>query len=155
MVTHYEENDLLHNSNGEHQCCYGSIIAANNASDGHDIFAEERNSLLSKDVDDHAFTKEAGWKNNPQSPPLTKKDDVNVLRDEISGMVNLAAPVMLTYFLEMLPGIVTLIQVGREMANDTNDSGDDDDERKLRLDAASLAVMFTNVVALSPAYGES
>jgi hypothetical protein len=103
----------------------------------------------------------------PQSPLISNEMDDNdsnllLLRGEMAGMANLAAPVVLTYFLEMLPGIVTLILVGRtEMAhyNDGNDadndnSEDDDNERKLRLDAASLAVMFTNVVALSPAYGE-
>lgn len=110
-------------------------------------------------------------RNNFCAPPQSLVSTTNyesegnnrLLRGEMDGMANLAAPVVLTYFLEMLPGIVTLILVGRttEMAyndNDgigsTNSTEDDDNTRKLRLDAASLAVMFTNVVALSPAYGE-
>jgi len=62
----------------------------------------------------------------------------------------------------MLPGIVTIILVGRVEEDYYGESegsggvGDDDMEmsmQKLHLDAAALAVMYVSVVALSPAIG--
>jgi hypothetical protein len=85
--------------------------------------------------------------------------DRELLQDEISGMANLTIPVIITSFLEMLPGIVTIILVGRAEYDD--DGGDDVDGeinttsmKQLHLDAAALAVMIMNVVALSPAFGK-
>jgi Na+-driven multidrug efflux pump len=73
-------------------------------------------------------------------------------------MTNLAVPTIITSFLEMLPGIVTIILVGR--AEYDSDVGDDIEGemttsmKQLHLDAAALAVMIMNVVALSPAFGK-
>lgn len=172
MVNHYGENDLLFDSNAEDECDgdYGSIKSHVSISVG--------DSLLDNFESNSKSTTLANQKPPPQSllPSNDEKDnnniyggDIALLREEIAGMANLAGPVVLTYFLEMLPSIVTLILVGRNElsiyppihdadAIYSNTEGEeydnDDDARKLRLDAASLAVMFMNVVALSPAYGE-
>jgi hypothetical protein len=84
--------------------------------------------------------------------------DKELLKNEMAGMTNLAVPTIITSFLEMLPGIVTIILVGR--AEYDSDVGDVVDEeittymKQLHLDAAALAVMIMNVVALSPAFGK-
>lgn len=81
-------------------------------------------------------------------------DDGELLRDEIAGMTKLAVPVIITYFLEMLPSIITIILVGREYdGGEEGASGGELSMQKLHLDAASLAVMFCNIVAMSPAFG--
>jgi hypothetical protein len=72
--------------------------------------------------------------------------------DEMTSMIKLSIPVTLTYILEMLPGIVTIILVGRAgLGSDV--SPDEQISSKLYIDAAALAVMFMNVVALSPGFG--
>ena len=86
-----------------------------------------------------------------------------LLRNEMTAMVVLAAPIIITCLLGMLPGIVTIILVGRIDYGDAyigefidNDSVGEGvvSEQKLHMDAAALAVMFFNVVALSPGFGE-
>lgn len=166
MVNLNGENDSLFDSSGVDHHRYGSIKSS--LENGNIVHASIVGGSFDDDNDNPAPIPK---RNNYYAPPqsLVTNDDDNegnnlLLLGEMTGMANLAAPVVLTYFLEMLPGIVTLILVGRttEMAhydNDgigttTNSTEDDDNARKLRLDAASLAVMFTNVVALSPAYGE-
>lgn len=74
--------------------------------------------------------------------------------DEMTSMIKLAIPVTLTYILEMLPGIITIILVGRAGFDSENESEDEESLQKLHIDAAALAVMFMNVVALSPGFGE-
>ena len=87
---------------------------------------------------------------------LNWEDERELILDEISGMARLAAPVILTYLLETLPGIVTIVLVGRvqSFGEELDDDGASSSMQKLHLDAAALAVMFTNVVALSPAFGK-
>jgi hypothetical protein len=86
--------------------------------------------------------------------------DKELLRDEIAGMANLTIPVTITSFLDMLPGIVTIILVGRARYDTDDGDGDLEGEmttasmKQLHLDAAALAVMIMNVVALSPAFGK-
>ena len=63
-----------------------------------------------------------------------------VLKDELFSMGALAIPVIATYLLEIVPGMITIFLVGRM------DSGDDN---VLHLDAAALGVMFFNIVGLS------
>jgi len=104
------------------------------------------------------------------NPPTQFLEEKELLQDEIAGMTKLAIPVILTYWLEMLPGIVTIILVGRMDdesggeyegsddvgGGDVGNGGNGDVEmsmQKLYLDAAALAVMYVNVVALSPAFG--
>jgi MATE family multidrug resistance protein len=72
---------------------------------------------------------------------LTK--DSKLLQDEMKSMIELALPVCLTYLLEMLPGITTIILVGR-MKEDGN---------KLHIDATALAVMFINIIGMSTGLG--
>ena len=63
-----------------------------------------------------------------------------VLKDELFSMITLAIPVIATYLLEIVPGMITIFLVGRM------DNGDDN---VLHLDAAALGVMFFNIVGLS------
>ena len=63
-----------------------------------------------------------------------------ILKDELSSMIILAIPVIATYLLEIVPGMITIFLVGRM------DNGDDN---VLHLDAAALGVMFFNIVGLS------
>ena len=67
----------------------------------------------------------------------------HILWDEVREMVQLAIPVIGTYILEMLPGIVSIILVGHVHGEFT----------KEYMDAASLAVMFVNLTALSVGFG--
>lgn len=80
---------------------------------------------------------------------LNKRD---LFYNEMSAMIKLCIPVTLTYIFEMLPGIITIILVGRAQV-DTK-SEEDVSLQKLHIDAAALAVMLMNVVALSPGFGE-
>jgi len=167
MVSQYGEHDALFDGNGDgdddHR--YSSIKALSSSSSGNNN--NDHSSIISSsfpcnDNDDNGDvpTSTPKRKSAPQSLLANgDDDDLHLLRDEMASMANLAAPVVLTNFLEMLPGIITLILVGHTKVAYYNDDGngtseDDDNARKLRLDAASLAVMFTNIVALSPAYGE-
>lgn len=65
-----------------------------------------------------------------------------ILKDELVAMISLSIPVIATYVLEIIPGMITLFLVGKM------DNGDDD-KNKLYLDAAALGVMFYNIVGLS------
>jgi hypothetical protein len=163
MVSHYGEHETLFDGNGDDDHRYGSIKRSLSSSSGNN-YDVDANASIDKGVlpsdNDDVPTSASKRKSAPQSL-LTNgdDDDLRLLRDEMAGMANLAAPVVLTNFLEMLPGIITLILVGHTKVAYYNDDGngtseDDDNARKLRVDAASLAVMFTNIVALSPAYGE-
>ena len=85
----------------------------------------------------------------------TTESEVNrrdLFYDEMAAMIKLAIPVTLTYILEMMPGIITIVLVGRVKENE---SEEEVSLQKLHIDAAALAVMFMNVVALSPGFGKS
>eukprot|EP00579_Thalassiosira_antarctica_P018695 CAMPEP_0201949718 /NCGR_PEP_ID=MMETSP0903-20130614/56114_1 /ASSEMBLY_ACC=CAM_ASM_000552 /TAXON_ID=420261 /ORGANISM="Thalassiosira antarctica, Strain CCMP982" /LENGTH=543 /DNA_ID=CAMNT_0048492927 /DNA_START=95 /DNA_END=1723 /DNA_ORIENTATION=+ len=85
---------------------------------------------------------------------LTKsKDRDDLIKDETTKMIKLAIPCIGTYLLEMLPGVVTVMLVGRLKSSDDDSSPDAISKQQLHLDAAALAVMFTNVIALAPALG--
>lgn len=80
-------------------------------------------------------------------------NDRELLRDEMEGMTKLALPLIATYFLETLPGLITIILAGRaEYADEPEEAGAR--LQKLHLDAASFAVMFSNIVAMAPSEGE-
>ena len=66
-----------------------------------------------------------------------------LLKDELYAMITLAVPVIATYLLEIIPGLITIILVGRIRGEDT----------KLYIDSASLAVMYFNIVGLSTGLG--
>ena len=55
-----------------------------------------------------------------------------ILKDELVAMISLSIPVIATYVLEIIPGMITLLLVGKM------DNGDDD-KNKLYLDAAAGA----------------
>lgn len=69
-----------------------------------------------------------------------------IWRNELSGLVNLAFPVIGTYLLEMLPGLVSIILVGH--IHDTS-------QIEEYIDATSLAVMFMNLAGVSIGFGLS
>jgi hypothetical protein len=55
-------------------------------------------------------------------PPssLSPLKDTKLLQNEISGMTKLGIPVILTYLLDMVPDIVTIILVGRGASHVTS-----------------------------------
>ncbi|EJK44870.1 hypothetical protein THAOC_36556 [Thalassiosira oceanica] len=65
-----------------------------------------------------------------------------LLKDEAEKMTLLAIPVTFTYLLEMLPGVACVVLVGR--VENIHEPGD----QKVQLDAAALATMMMNVVAM-------
>ena len=144
MVAQNEDRDILEDNVNTHY--YGSIISDNDR-DG----VREHTSLISAGND---------AKDNECTTRPTQRH--GALQDEIKGMTKLAIPVIITYLLEMFPGIVTIILVGRvqydnDIDTDIISHGHISEygalQKKLHLDAASLSVMFINVVALSPAFG--
>ena len=163
MVALIEERDMITNDGdggGGPQTNYGSVAEANN-NGGR---SEERKPLVLPTTTNSSNAGDALYCTTATNTTSTLTD-TELLHDEISGMTKLAIPVILTYLLETLPGLVTIILVGRVEYNEDNDINNiiNDQEdgvgqimsmQKLHLDAASLAVMFVNVVALSPAYGK-
>jgi MATE family multidrug resistance protein len=87
--------------------------------------------------------------------------EAHILKDELRAMVGLAFPVIMTYMLELVPSIITLVLVGRmdnnrDDNNNLNDGGDEgiyDDIAKLHIDAAALGVMFYNIIGMSTGLG--
>ena len=77
---------------------------------------------------------------HPQREPATTRW---ILWDETNQMVSLAVPVIGTYLLEMLPGIVSIVLVGHV----------ESDLTKEYIAAASLAVMYVNLTGLSVGFG--
>jgi len=110
--------------------CYGSV--------------PEIESPHSSGIDDE----EATWIDPPlvrarqQQQRLSITGDSNLLKDEMKSMIELFLPVCATYVLEMLPGITTIILVGRMS-----------ESNKVHLDGAALAVMFLNITAMSTGLG--
>ena len=163
MVALIEERDMITNDGdggGGPQTNYGSVAEAKN-NGGR---SEERKPLVLPTTTNSSNAGDALYCTTATNTTSTLTD-TELLHDEISGMTKLAIPVILTYLLETLPGLVTIILVGRVEYNEDNDINNiiNDQEdgvgqimsmQKLHLDAASLAVMFVNVVALSPAYGK-
>ncbi|KAJ0402426.1 hypothetical protein ATCC90586_000024 [Pythium insidiosum] len=66
-------------------------------------------------------------------------------RHELAKQVRLMYPIMLTYILEYMPGMVCIMLVGHIASPET----------KLFVDAATMSTMFTNVSALSIGFGLS
>ncbi|KAL9179593.1 hypothetical protein ACHAXT_008883 [Thalassiosira profunda] len=71
-------------------------------------------------------------------------DEGALLKDELLGMISLAVPVIATYLLEIVPGIITIMLVGRM---------DNGETTQVYIDAAALAVMYFNIVCLSTGLG--
>lgn len=76
-----------------------------------------------------------------------------ILGDELRAMISLAVPVIFTYVLELVPGIITLVLVGRMDMDNDGGTADADADAKLYVDAAALAVMFYNIVGMSTGLG--
>lgn len=72
------------------------------------------------------------------------QEDLPIWKDEFQGMVELALPVIGTYLLEMLPGLVSIILVGHIT---------DDPHTEQYIDATALAVMFMNLTGMSIGIG--
>eukprot|EP00567_Pseudictyota_dubia_P012258 CAMPEP_0197440516 /NCGR_PEP_ID=MMETSP1175-20131217/7008_1 /TAXON_ID=1003142 /ORGANISM="Triceratium dubium, Strain CCMP147" /LENGTH=484 /DNA_ID=CAMNT_0042970639 /DNA_START=25 /DNA_END=1480 /DNA_ORIENTATION=+ len=68
-----------------------------------------------------------------------------VLCDELGKLVNLAVPVVGTFLLEIIPGVVSIVLVGHVRGNMTEEY----------LDAAALSNMYMNVMAMSIGIGLS
>lgn len=66
-----------------------------------------------------------------------------IVRDELKHMLQLSIPVIVTYFLEFSPGLVSMILVGFLESPLTEEY----------IDAASLAIMFINLTGLSIGFG--
>lgn len=66
-----------------------------------------------------------------------------MIKDELFRLLYLAIPVIFTYFMEFLPGIVNIILVGHIDSPETDDY----------LGGASLAVMYVNLTGLSIGFG--
>mmetsp|Transcript_50063 Transcript_50063/g.106540 ORF Transcript_50063/g.106540 Transcript_50063/m.106540 type:complete len:608 (+) Transcript_50063:129-1952(+) len=143
----------------------GAVAVTSTIDDAAAADGERRPLLASLDADKERWRPRAV----PDPPRYDAKknrcDDgaegASLLRDEAACMTRLAVPVVLTYLLEMLPRMFTIVLVGRVGYDDGERGGGVDDGdggaeasmQKLHLDAASLAVMFTNVAAMAPAIG--
>ncbi|EQC35030.1 hypothetical protein SDRG_07270 [Saprolegnia diclina VS20] len=80
----------------------------------------------------------------PKTPSLVQSPNFRaVLRDEVRHVYQLASPVVMTYVLELTPGLTSLVLVGQMAADDT----------KKYVDAAALSVMYLNLTGLSVGIG--
>ena len=122
------------------------MITQHEGDSSHDKNSKQYGAILDK-IDEGRSTKhlmslvENGNHQDisPNNTLLLKDDEL--LLDELAGMTKLAIPVIITYLLEMFPGLITIILVGRVQYN--NEEGEEtNDLSKMHLDAASLAVMF-------------
>jgi len=117
---------------------------------GSDTMTIDRETMISygsvtpqhTDLEERPLTME-GEKSKPRRHCSKKK----LLKDEAEKMTLLAIPVTFTYLLEMLPGVACVVLVGR--VENIHEPGN----QKVQLDAAALATMMMNVVALSPCFG--
>ena len=82
-----------------------------------------------------------------KSSPRRFSDKHALFRDEARRMTRLAVPVVVTYLFQMMPSVITIILVGRV------ENVAEEYTTKLHLDAASLSVLFVNLVFLAPAFG--
>ena len=140
MVAQHDERGTFDSNRNDG---YGSMSSLHGTTD------MEQNPLIINN-DERCTTDEAAA---PLHTPFLQ--DKELLHDEISGMTKLAIPVILTYLLEQLPSLITIILVGRVECIHEGVASMSSSLQKLHLDAAALAVMFTNVTALSPAFGKS
>lgn len=100
--------------------------------------------------------------------PSKSSRDKNLFQNEIAGMTKLGIPVILTYLLDMVPDIVTIILVGRgggasqhytqiSFSPTETKTVEWDRESKnmqqLHIDAAAIAIMYINIICLSPGQG--
>lgn len=114
LLLQHDANDEEEDNNHNHN--YGSVVAEIESPQAYEHQKQRRLSLV---------------------------EDRSLLQDEMKSMIELSIPVCATYLLEMLPGITTIILVGR-MANNAD---------KLYMDATALAVMFVNITGLSTGLG--
>ena len=76
-------------------------------------------------------------------PQTSKKKHRSLLVDELSSLTALAVPVVFTFLMEQLPGLVSIILVGHFKSPKTEEY----------LDATALAVAFMNLTGLSIGIG--
>ncbi|KAL7455788.1 hypothetical protein ACHAWC_007319 [Mediolabrus comicus] len=112
----------------------------------HDANDDEENNNHNHNYGSVAVTEiesPQAYEQHQKQRRLSLVEDRSLLQDEMKSMIELSIPVCATYLLEMLPGITTIILVGR-MANNAD---------KLYMDATALAVMFVNITGLSTGLG--
>ena len=85
--------------------------------------------------------------NEEKDRRLSLLGETELLQDELKSIVKLAIPIISTYLLELIPGIVTIILVGRADHGGASLT-------QLYLDTAALANMWVNITALSTGFGE-
>lgn len=85
--------------------------------------------------------------NEEKDRRLSLLGETELLQDELKSIVKLAIPIISTYLLELIPGIVTIMLVGRADHGGASLT-------QLYLDAAALANMWVNITALSTGFGE-
>jgi len=132
LVVAADENDGAQNNNARY---YGTVAAEIEPPHSSDIDDEEEatlntNQLLQTQQQHHHHRR------------LSLTQDSKLLKDEMKSMIELSIPVCVTYLLEMLPGITTIILVGRMK-----------DGSKLHMDATALASMFVNITGMSTGLG--
>lgn len=129
----FAELALLHaaREEGRSHSRYGSVASENDGSCG-----------------DGELLLEAPNDNKKKDRRLSLIGETELLQDELKSTITLAIPIISTYLLELIPGIVTIILVGRADHGSASLT-------QLYLDAAALANMWVNITALSTGFGES
>ena len=128
-----DENDGAHNNNARY---YGTLAAEIEPPHSSDIDDEEEATF---NTDQLLQTQQQHHHHHRR---LSLTQDSKLLKDEMKSMIELSIPVCVTYLLEMLPGITTIILVGRMK-----------DGSKLHMDATALASMFVNITGMSTGLG--
>lgn len=124
----FAELALLHAAR-EEGSRYGSVASENDGSCG-----------------DGKLLLEAPNDNKKKDRRLSLIGETELLQDELKATITLAIPIISTYLLELIPGIVTIILVGRADHGSASLT-------QLYLDAAALANMWVNITALSTGFG--
>ena len=121
LLEHHEDREVNH---------YGSVVA--NETDGSCVGAKLLSNVSNNEEKDRR---------------LSLLGETELLQDELKSIVTLAIPIISTYLLELIPGIVTIMLVGRADHGGASLT-------QLYLDAAALANMWVNITALSTGFGE-
>jgi MATE family multidrug resistance protein len=119
-------------------------VALDNAPPPQDAGSLQRSSLAHHQQQQHHHP-------HKHHDHRTIADEGFLLKDELLAMISLAIPVIATYLLEVIPSIITIVLVGR-MKNGSDEDAIDDNY-KLHLDAAALAVMYFNIVGMATGLG--
>jgi len=149
-------NDNQRRGGGQH---YGSTAT----SESRKPLVTSLQRIISATSNDYDDDDDETWPSSPLSPLL---NDTKLLQNEIAGMTKLGIPVILTYLLDMVPDIVTIILVGRGATHHTQNISfsptetktiewdtDSKNIQQLHIDAAAIAIMYINIICFSPGQG--